>query len=114
MFCPKCGAEIDDKAVMCVNCGSTVTPMAPVGIQPMEDNPSTLLKIVCFLVPIVGLILYLVMKDTRPVSAKAYGKWALISVIVSVVLGIIGGCAGLFAIGDLSSDYYYLVAPFVL
>ena len=106
MFCPKCGAEIDDKAVMCVNCGSTVTPMAPVGIQPMEDNPSTLLKIVCFLVPIVGLILYLVMKDTRPVSAKAYGKWALISVIVGMVSGLLAGCATV-ALGGLNSTYYY-------
>lgn len=30
-FCPNCGNQIDDKAVMCVNCGMTVTPVAKQG-----------------------------------------------------------------------------------
>ena len=49
-------------------------------------------------VPIVGLILFLVWKDTKPKTAKAAGKGALISVIISVVyyllMIIIGVIAG--------------------
>ena len=43
----------------------------------------------CFLFPIVGLILYLVWKDTLPLRAKSCGKGAIIGVIVSVVFSII-------------------------
>lgn len=37
-------------------------------------------------IPVVGLILFLVWKDTKPRTAKAAGVGALISVIASVVL----------------------------
>lgn len=42
-----------------------------------------------FLIPIVGLILYLVWKDEYPLRAKSCGKGALISVILYVVIMII-------------------------
>lgn len=42
-----------------------------------------------FLFPIVGLILFLIWKDNKPVSAKQAGMGALVSVIISVVLWII-------------------------
>ena len=38
-----------------------------------------------FCIPVVGLILYLVWKDTKPRTSKAAGKGALISVIIGVV-----------------------------
>ena len=44
-----------------------------------------------FFFPMVGLILYLVWKDDRPITAKAAGKGALIGVIVSVVLSVLLG-----------------------
>lgn len=28
MYCPNCGKQIDDRAVVCVGCGVPVTPMA--------------------------------------------------------------------------------------
>jgi len=39
-----------------------------------------------FIFPIVGLILYLILKDTKPKNAKSAGKGALISVITGVVI----------------------------
>lgn len=97
MFCKECGKEIDDKAVICVHCGAETTPM-PMGNArvPQVDEPSTLLKVVSFLIPLVGLILFIVMNDSQPISAKAYGKFALIGFIIGVVLILIfaiGGCA---------------------
>lgn len=42
-----------------------------------------------FFIPLVGLILYLVWKDTKPRNASSAGKGALVSVIVGVILYII-------------------------
>lgn len=42
-----------------------------------------------FFFPLVGLILFLVWKDEKPVSAKQAGMGALVSVIVDVVLWLL-------------------------
>lgn len=54
------------------------------------DTPSTGLNILSFLIPLVGLILFLSWQNTTPIKAKAVGKWALIGVCVAVGLSIIG------------------------
>lgn len=54
-----------------------------------NESPSTGLNIVSFLIPIVGLILYLTNKDNSPACAKSYGKWALIGFCVGFVFSII-------------------------
>ncbi len=77
-YCQNCGQMIDDKAVICVHCGVAVP-------SKISDSPSTGLKVLCFFFPIIGLILYLVKKDQTPISAKAYGKWALIGFLTGIV-----------------------------
>ena len=42
-----------------------------------------------FFIPLVGLILYLINKDTAPLKAKSAGKGALIGFCVSLVISII-------------------------
>ena len=87
-YCSKCGKEIEDDAIVCVHCGRAVagTPTTTVA-----DAPNTGYAILGFLIPLVGLILYLINKDTAPLKAKSAGKGALIGVIVSVVFSIIYG-----------------------
>lgn len=41
-------------------------------------------------IPIVGLVLFLVWKEQKPKTAKAAGIGALVSVILSVLLYVIG------------------------
>ncbi len=48
-----------------------------------------------FCIPLVGLILFLVWKDTKPLTSKAAGMGALISVIISVVFYAITMIAGI-------------------
>ena len=88
-FCKNCGAEIDDNAVVCPKCGVTQQNKLEV-----VDNGGFGWGLLGFCLPIVGLILVLVWKDTKPVTGKAVGVGALIGVIAFVVLYII-----LFAIG---------------
>lgn len=83
-ICPNCGNHCDPRAVICVKCGVQFADMykAPA----MDDKPSRLLKVLCFFVPVLGLILYLVNMNSKPVSAKAYGKMGLIGFIIGIVL----------------------------
>lgn len=88
MFCKNCGAEIDDKAVVCPKCGvaqGKTTQVSP------DDAPSAGFAVLCFFIPVVGLILYLMWHETYPLKAKSCGKGALIGVIVGAVSGIVMG-----------------------
>ena len=88
-YCKKCGAVIDDQAVVCPKCGVPQNSMPEV-----VDNGGFGWGLLGFCIPIVGLILSLVWKDTKPNTSSAAGKGALISVIISVVFYIIGTVAG--------------------
>lgn len=88
MFCKNCGAEIDDKASVCPKCGVAVGKQVA-----SDDAPSAGFAVLCFFIPIVGLILYLMWHESSPLKARSCGKGALIGVIVSVVLGVVMGIA---------------------
>lgn len=100
MFCKNCGKEIDDKAVICPNCGVPTDNAATntTGKNP-ADAPNSGFAVLSFFFPLIGLILYLVWKDEFPLKAKSCGKGALIGVIVEVavylVSFIIGFCIGI-------------------
>ncbi len=98
MFCRNCGKEIEDGATFCPECGaSQQQPQSAPPQQPVQqpyapqttDASSFGFAFLCFLFPIVGLILYLVWKDTLPLRAKSCGKGAIVGVIVGVVFSII-------------------------
>ena len=82
-FCKYCGAQIDDNAVVCTSCG-TAQNTAPAVV----DKGGFGWGLLGWCVPIVGLILFLVWKDTKPKTAKAAGIGALVSTILAVVLYI--------------------------
>lgn len=89
-YCKNCGTEINDNALVCVNCGAVQNqnPNGDYGVngQPAPaDNNGFLWGLLGCCVPIVGLVLFLVWKDTKPKTAKAAGIGALVSVVISVV-----------------------------
>ncbi len=103
-YCPRCGNQCDPKAVICVKCGLGFENFNPV----VDDNPSAGLKVLCFFFPIVGLILYLVNKDKKPLSAKAYGKWGLIGFIVNTVFSFVGSIiSSIISLSFADNSYYY-------
>lgn len=82
MFCTNCGKEIDDKAFVCPHCGVKQKCGS-------EDGPVGGLGVVCFLFPLVGLILYLTWKKDKPLKAAGAGKAALWGFIAGIVLSVI-------------------------
>jgi len=85
MFCNNCGKEISDQAAVCIHCGASTAKVSSGEL----DGPIGGLGVLCFLFPVVGLILYLVWKDGKPIKAKGAGKWSLWSVGIGVGLYIL-------------------------
>ena len=90
MFCSKCGKEVNDEAVVCVHCGCAIENKKT-SVANSNDAPNTGFAVLGFFIPLVGLILYLVNKDTYPLKAKSAGKGALIGFCVSIAFSIIYG-----------------------
>ena len=117
MNCQTCGAVIPNGAAHCPNCGAVVmtqqtpqyqqfygTPQSPYP-QPQYQQPyagqqnvpqnvdmsdlNIVLKIVCLLFPIVGIILYFVWKTSAPNKAKSAIMFAGIGFLVNFILAIL-------------------------
>jgi hypothetical protein len=96
-FCSHCGAEIAGEAVICVKCGCSVAntnPQAAALVNP-NDAPSGGFAFLSFLIPLAGLILFLVWNKESPKKAKSCGKGAIIGFIAEVVLSIIVTVVGI-------------------
>ena len=89
-FCRNCGNQLADGAGFCPNCGSAQNATSNQYMAPAPaDNGGFWWGALGCCVPIVGLILFLVWKDTKPKTAKSAGKGALISVILGVVFYVL-------------------------
>ena len=98
-FCKNCGQEIDDNAVVCPHCGVIQKEEL---VQNTVDNGGFLWGLLGCCIPIVGLILFLVWRDTKPKTSRAAGIGALVGVIcvaiyyiVIIVIGVGLGVAGI-------------------
>ena len=91
-FCRNCGAQIDDQAVVCPKCG-----VAQGAGMSTSDNGGFLWGLLGCCIPLAGLILFLVWKDTKPKTSKAAGIGALVGVLSIVVWYIVAIVIGLGA-----------------
>ena len=105
--CMTCNNIVDDKSNFCPNCGSNYlvydnsTPQYQTynsGPYPqynyqqnnnVSTTPPVLWGIVGFLIPILGLIFYIIWNKTSPRQAKAAGIGALIYVGIVVVFAFL-------------------------
>ena len=83
MYCRNCGKEIDNNLAQCPYCN---TPLITENV--IQDNGSVWWGVLGCCIPIVGLILFIVWKDTKPSSSKKAGIGALIGFIVPIILYI--------------------------
>ena len=94
-FCPKCGTEIPNGSQFCPKCGARVNGnVFSSGTTELSAGASAGLKVVSFLFPIIGWILYFAYKNDQPVKAGDCAKFAWIGFGVGFVLGFISGLAG--------------------
>ena len=88
-FCRNCGQQIDDRAAVCPHCG-----VAQENKPQVVDNGGFGWGVLGCCIPIVGLVLFLVWKDTKPKTAKAAGIGALVSAGIGLLYYIL-----MFAVG---------------
>ena len=81
-YCSTCGKTVHENAVICPYCGCALAA----SLNSIEDKPSLGIKILSFLIPIAGLVLFCVYLWIKPISAKSYGLWALIGFITGILL----------------------------
>lgn len=79
VYCRNCNTPIDDRAAVCPYCG------APQAAKPVQEGSGFGWGLLGFFVPVAGLVLFIVFKNTRPKRAKSAGIGALISVILEVL-----------------------------
>lgn len=112
--CPSCGSpnveQIDVDQYQCPYCGKSFSMRPTPNVRPaysdvppqssnqmtnynegvgVEDKPGCFIGGVCFLIPIVGLIIYFMKKKTQPNSAQTYLYWAIFGFILSFIINLI-------------------------
>lgn len=99
--CPQCGStnveQVDVNRYQCPYCGTTFNGVVS---QPQyatsnqfasnpDDNPGCWMNGLSFLIPIAGLVFWLVNRNSKPKSAKSYLNWAIVGFILDIICNII-------------------------
>lgn len=73
----------------CVGMSNLINEDSETFEEDSEDSAGIWMNVLCFLIPIVGLILYFVKKNEYPNKAKSYLTWAAAGFGVSILINII-------------------------
>ena len=88
-YCKRCGNKIDETTIFCPMCAQQQSEPVSFGAQRQRGAPvytqselkgSRAVAVLSFFFTVVGLILWLVFKDTRPGMANSAAKGALAGV----------------------------------
>ena len=88
MYCSNCGNKINDNERYCPYCGVEQNSTSNVSTS-NDDTGSIGWGVLGFFIPLVGIILYCVWRNEKPLNAKVSLKGAIISIIAYVVLIIV-------------------------
>jgi hypothetical protein len=62
-------------------------------------------KYACFFIPFLGLILYLIWKDEKPVAANECGKFAIYGAVAWFLFSMLSGALGFMAVMSAFDTY---------
>ena len=111
MFCPKCGKEVVDDAVVCIHCGRSLKEEPaeqPQAVNKDHNQPKTGMGVLfALLLGLIGLIIGIVIYPENTVARKTFIKgWLItfaismgVSVLMYIIIFAVYGAALGFAIG---------------
>ncbi len=76
--CKECGKEISNTAISCPNCGAKN--------KNNNETASGRLKAICFLIPLIGIIIFAINISTKPKYAKECLIASLLPTIILIVI----------------------------
>lgn len=79
-FCSHCGQQLDDDAAFCAKCGCAIEGSSVQTKNAQKEN--IYFAVLGFLLPIIGLIVYIANARTCPQKAKSAGRGALMGFVV--------------------------------
>lgn len=92
MFCTKCGAKVAEGVRFCPSCGTELNPKKPKNTTVTDDLdgvPPILFTVVGAMVPVAGLVLWAIYKDSKAALAKAAGLGGIIGALLSVAASVV-------------------------
>lgn len=84
-YCHNCGKETKEGQALCVNCKTSFNDQAALNGSNKKE-PDVVAAIVGLLLPIVGLVLYLVWKESYPGKAGSAKMGAIVSLKLIAIL----------------------------
>lgn len=79
MYCRNCGKEINDNLIQCPYCNTSI-------VSGEIDNGSIWWGVLGCCTPMVGLVLYVIWRESKPQSAKKAGIGALLGFLFGMVI----------------------------
>lgn len=100
-YCKSCGGEVNSAQDFCPNCGASLKSQDNQQPQPqqyqqqnnVEDTGGFGWGFLGFCIPIAGLILYIIWRQEKPLTAKAALTGAIIGFVLNVISAIIYAAA---------------------
>ncbi len=90
MYCRQCGYKLEDNERYCPQCGYNTQEKEYIRTDTnLQDVVNPWVNLLCFMIPAVGIFLFLVWLNTYPNKSKASLKWTIIGIIVRAIFGFV-------------------------
>ena len=98
-YCRSCGGEVNSTQDFCPNCGASLKaqnnpqPQQYQQTNNVQDTGGFGWGFLGFCIPLVGLILYIVWRQDKPLTAKAALTGAIIGFVLNIISAIVYGAS---------------------
>lgn len=118
-ICPKCGAQMEDQAVFCANCGTnynnpynTAAPVTPewdhtAEFDPKDVSDNKVIAMLLYLLSVVGILIALLSQNSPYVSFHV--RQALKFLVVETLVGLVTAILCWTVIVPIAAGIFYAV-----
>ena len=89
--CPKCGKAVDEEMIICLSCGERLQdPKTQSKTEFVSVHLVRWLLLLAIVIPIVGFILTLSLKNKYPILSKMIFKFSMFGIALLAMLFLLG------------------------